>query len=298
MTDAWHWWSMALANQKDIGKPPLTITTEPQQGFYKTKYKNGPWEPVAIWKEGDKWIALRSGKSVDADAIWTWCCRNPISAEAYEQAVAGRGWDDDDPTVAAAMGGPGHNVGNITDFEILKSEIESAEAGIDSYKGISTDEQAGRAQSLRARLNELAGQADKLREGLKKPHLEAGKAIDAQWMPLVKSPKAMADTLRREIEVYQTHKLREQRRLEAERQAGEEAVPPPPVADKVKGSYGRAASVTTELVVTTITDQDALYGALRDHPDLKACLLNLAQRGVRAGHSLPGITVEERAKIS
>jgi hypothetical protein len=292
MADAWHWWQEALANPQEIGKS-LTMTTTPEQGFYKTRRKNGPWEPVAIWWDTDHWEARRNERPVDADAIWEWCRGHPITYAAYEKAVAGDGWDEDDPTVASMIG---HNIGD--DLDALRDQIDSAKQGAEAYATIDSDDQAGKAQSLRARMNELAGTADKRREELKKPHFEAGKAIDKDWMPLVKDAKGVADLLRKAIETYQTLKLREQRRLEAERQAGEEVVPPPIVADKVKGSYGRAASVTTELVVTAITDQDALYGSLREHPDLKACLLNLAQRGVRAGHNLPGIEVQEKAKIS
>jgi hypothetical protein len=293
MASVWAWWEQALATPKEIGVY-LKISTTPEQGFYKTKFKNGPWEPVAIWQDDNgNWTALRNGKPVDADAVWVWACRNPITHEAYEQALATGKWDEDDPTVASMIG---HNVGD--DLDALRDQIDSARQGAEAYATIDSDDQAAKAQSLRARMNELAGTADKRREALKKPHLEAGKQVDAEWMPLVKEAKSVADLLRRAIEGYQTLKLREQRRLEAEQRAGEEPVPPPPVADKVKGSYGRAAAVTTELVVTAITDQDALYGSLREHPDLKACLLNLAQRGVRAGHNLPGITVEEKAKIS
>jgi len=327
----WSWWERAKDAPHLIGKTPeLTVTTEPRAGFFRTRFKGKEWEPVHIWQEDDgSWQARRNGRAVEADAIWTYACRYPISQEVYE-AVAERGepWPDSDPTVAAALAKPGHNLGD--EFETLKDEIDSAEAGADRYKGISNEEQAGRAQSLRARLNELSGQADKLREAAKKPHLEAGKQIDAKWMPLVKSAKAIADTIKREIEAYQTIKLQEQRRLEAERRqeelrrqaeeerlakevrAAEEAgrvpvVPPTPaplpevqplVPDTIKGNYGRAATVGVEIVVDAITDQDALYQSLREHPDLKACLLDLAKRALKAGRIVPGITTMERAKIS
>ena len=70
-------------------------------------------------------------------------------------------------------------------------------------------------------MNELAGKADKQREKLKRPHLEAGKAVDAQWMPLVRDAKSVADMLRKYIEDFETTKLRERRRLEEERQRAE-----------------------------------------------------------------------------
>ena len=329
--NAWLWWQQALEHPKEIGQPHLMISDgDPQQGFYKVRWPGQPWEPVAIWKDGDQWIALRNGKPVDAMEIWTWVCRHPITAEAYERALTGNGWADDDPTVAAMLG---HNVGDLDDYETLKDQIDSAEAGAESYKGISNDEQAERAQSLRARLNELAGQADKLREALKKPHFEAAKAVDTKWMPLVKSAKAIADMIRREIEAFKTAQLRELRRLEEERRRAEQArleeeerlreeiraaeaagltpvvppapeplpPPPPPIETTVKGNYGRAASMRTKVVVTGISDEKALVYYLQHGQQREAlfdALIRLAQKQVDAGMTVPGVTTEEKAVMS
>jgi hypothetical protein len=304
MNNAWHWWQQALDSPKEIGKADhlLVSVDAPEQGFFKMRFNaTKPWLPVAIWKDEDgKWVALRSGISVDAMETWNYCCRHPITAEAYEQALAGGGWADDDPTVASMMG---HNVGD--DLAVLADQIENAKVGAEVYRDIQSEEEAAKAQSLRSRMNELAGQADKIREGLKKPHLEAGKAVDAQYMPLVKEAKAVADQLRRYIESFKTaqllaRRLEERQREEAARQSGEEAAPPPlPPADTtIKGNYGRAATVGTELVVTKITDDLALFHFLRGNPDLNQFLLTMAQKAVRAGMTVPGIETEERARIS
>jgi hypothetical protein len=322
MTDAWHWWSQAIETPKEIGKSLLMSPDHPEQGFYRTKRKNGAWEPVAIWK----WVALRSGQPVkekEIGELWNWCGRYPISSEEYDARLDGT-WAGDDPVVASMIG---HNAGD--DLEMLRDQIEAARQGAEAYVHIESDEQAAKAQSLRARLNELAGEADKRREALKRPHLEAGKAIDQEWMPLVKDAKAVADMVRRFISDFETVKLRERRRIEEERQRVEQerlreeervweearlaaeqgrqaVVPPappplpplPPIETTIKGSYGRAATVGTERVVTAITDQDALYKYLRGHEFLIACLLDLAKKAVRAGDNPPGVTIEEKARIS
>jgi len=305
MNNAWAWWQQAVESPKDIGQQHLPVSVDsPEQGFYRIRFKDKLWEPVAIWKDTTgKWIALRNGKAVDAMQVWNWCCRNPVTAEAYENAMAGDGWADDDPTVVAMMG---HNVGDTDDIETLADQIESAKQGAEAYRDIESEEQAAKAQSLRARLNELSGQADKKREAFKKPHLEAGKAIDQKWMPLVKEAKGIADQLRKYIETFKTaqllqRRLEERQREDAARKAGEDAPAPPPlppVDTTIKGSYGRAATVGTEQVVTAITDQDAVYQFFRNNPDLQACLFKLAQWGIRAQLAVPGITIEERAKIS
>jgi hypothetical protein len=241
--------------------------------------------------------------------------------------MGGEGWPDDEPTVASMIG---HNVGDVSDIDLLRDQIEAAKQGAEVYETIDSNDMAGKAQSLRARMNELAGNVDKKREELKAPHLKAGKAIDAEWMPLVKEAKGVADWLAKAIGAFRDRQRLERQRLELERQREEAArqreeeqaretaraaleagrpvvIPPapeplpplpPPPDDRVKGNYGRAAHVATVRVVTAITDQDALYSSLREHPDLRACLLDLAQRALRAGHEPPGVTIEERAKVS
>jgi hypothetical protein len=324
----WSWWQSALENPREIGKSLKVSVDSPEVGFFKTRYKGKQWEPCALWQDEDgKWIALRNGKPVDAMALWNWVCRTPVSAEEYERALSGNGWSDDDPVVAAAIG-IGHNVGS--DIDALRDQIEAAKEGADAYYGIENDAQAGRAQSLRARMNELAGEADKKREELKKPHFEAGKKIDKEWMPLIKEAKAVADMLRQRITDYETLKLRERQRLEAERQRAEQerlaeeeraretarlaleagrpvVVPPapaplpplPPAPETtLKGNYGRAASIGVEKVIAEITDMDALFQWLRNDPDMTAYLLYLAQRAVKAGHEVPGVRIEERARVS
>ncbi len=88
MTDnLWHWWQEALA-----GRFGPIHDSDPQQGYYRTRFKDKPWEPVAIWNEDGKWHAMRGERTVDAAEIWTWCCRNPISYEAYQKAIDGAGW--------------------------------------------------------------------------------------------------------------------------------------------------------------------------------------------------------------
>jgi hypothetical protein len=54
----WAWHTAALANPKQIGKT-LIVTTTPEEGWFRTKSKEGPWEPVVIWQDGETWNALQ-----------------------------------------------------------------------------------------------------------------------------------------------------------------------------------------------------------------------------------------------
>ncbi len=101
MTASFEWWRNALAGA--VG--PLH-ENQPQPGYYRKPARHGePAEAIAIWAEGDTLHALRNGRDVDPCAIWTWCCREPITYETYV-AVAERGepWPE-------AVPGIGHNSG-------------------------------------------------------------------------------------------------------------------------------------------------------------------------------------------
>lgn len=324
--DRWSWWRAALKNPAAIGKTLPVHDGDPQQGYYRTRFKGSPWEPVAIfYPEGsDELVAYRAGREVRADYIWTFCCRQPVTFEAYTAATEGKGWPDDDVVVAAQVKAPEPGVGDnsenerVDETEALKDQIEAALARMKAYEKIADDETSKKALSLRNRLNELSGQAEKIRVKQKEPHLEAGKAVDAKWQPLVKSAKAGADKVRDAIGSWETTKLQEQRRREREveqarlaaeqaarEQSAETAVleAPAPVAAPdvapapIKPTYGKSASVSIKLVVTEVTDWAALSAYMLNHPDFQTCLRDLAQRATDKGHTVPGVKVEEKAAV-
>ena len=67
----------------------------PQSGFYRRRMKGRPDEPVAIWSNADGVFAMSAGEVVDADDVWTWVCRAPITEEVYRAVVAGgEPWPD------------------------------------------------------------------------------------------------------------------------------------------------------------------------------------------------------------
>jgi hypothetical protein len=327
--NVWDFWQRALANPKLIGTPELPLYNEhPEWGYYRARYENtAPWEPVQLWQgEDEGWVAMRAGQAVPTEKIntlWTWCCRNPVSEEAYEKALAGGGWDDDEPTITAARG-VGDNSAGLDEADVLRDQIDSAIAGIKAYEKITTPEQEAKAQSLRARLLELSGQADKVREKLVRPHLDAQKAVNNKWQPLVKDSKAAADKVRAAIAAFDDEQRRlrriaeaelEEKRRAAEKEAREKAeaagrpdlvetfveaaVPPLPAPEtKVKGSYGRAASKRVEIYVKEITDIDAVFAYMKEHKDVYEFLLGMANRAHKAGHTVPGVVLGERTIVT
>lgn len=326
IVERWQWYFRALKDPTKIGTPDLPIhANEYQLGYYRTRRKDGPWEPVGIYPD-DRGVDLgfRGGRPVnDIQELFLWSCRYPISYEAYVDALEGKPFADEDETVSAQVAKAGHNSAGIDEAEELKDQIESAKAGIDAYKTIISDEQSAKALSLRNRLNELSSQADKKREALKRPHLEAGKEIDAHWQPLVKGAKEAANTLRSSMEAWETKKLHEQRKREREaeqaRIAAEQAaaaaaaklqgdtavleapapaLAPAPAPAPIKAAYGKAASVKVSVVVKDVTDYAALAVYMSNHPDCQDLLRKLAQRALDAGRTnIPGITTEEKAAV-
>lgn len=324
IVDPWAWWRGALANPSDIGKILPVHDGDPQQGYYRVRYgKDKPFEPVAIWKdEGGKWLAYRAGREVDAEGIWTSCCRHPVTYEAYNAAIEGRGWPDDDNVVSSQVSPSiGDNSGSVDETETLKDQIGSALEGVKSYEKIVDDATAAKALSLRNRLNELSGQAEKIRVKEKEPHLEAGKAVDAKWQPLVKSAKAGADKVRDAIGAWETEKLQaerkrqaeiaaEQARISAEQAAREQpsdgdvmeapapAHPAETAPSSIRPTYGKAASVQVKTVVKDVTDWSALAVYMSLHPEVQDLLRKLAHRALDAGRTdVPGITIEEKAQV-
>jgi hypothetical protein len=318
----WAFWQAALKNPAAIGKTLPLHDGVAHQGYWRAKNKDKSFDPVAIYyPEGsDELVAYRAGREVRAEDIWSWCCRYPVSFEAYNAAMEGKGWPDDDKVVAAQVQppAPGDNSNEVDEAEALKDQIEAALAGMKAYDKIEDDKTAAKALSLRNRLNELSGQADKIRVKQKEPHLEAGKAVDAKWQPLVKKAKAGADQVRDSIGAWETQKLQAERKRQAAEQAritseqaareeeGETAVvdapqpfvPPEAATGQIKATYGKAASVSAKVFLKEVTDYGALYAYMAGREEVQLVLRQLAQRALDAGRTgIPGIVTEERAAV-
>jgi len=325
---SYEWWSKALKLAGDCGEltrdqmKTLGISEgSPECGFYRKRtQKDGPFVPVAIWQTEGGLVALAGGVAADPFQIWTFAARNPISEETYHLVGGGANWPDADPVVAEQIATAGHNSGVVDEAEMLRDQIEAAKAGASAYAKITDDEMSAKAQSLRSRLLELKGDAEKRHKKEKEPHLEAGRAVDKKWLPLAKDADATAATIRAAMSAWETEKLQRQRKAERDAEtarlaaeiaarkaeaAGKPVDAPAPVAQTVatmptpiKGNYGRAASVGVVNVVTGITDQAALYEFLKDHPEMIDFMLALARRAVAKGLTVPGVAVEEQAKVA
>lgn len=301
---------------------------DPQPGFYRKRTgRAAGYVPVAIWEQDGKMLALVAGKEADSAEIWSYVCQYPILEEWYRARMDGQPWPDESQAVTDSLAHRTDTNNPPTDeAEVLKGQIDAASAGVAEYSDIRSDEAAAKAQSLRSRLLELSGQADKIREAQKKPFFEAGKAVDAKFQPLVKAAKSAADFIRDALGAHETRKAKaaEEARRKAEdetrkaaqktarlaveaEEAGKPIVvapppPPPPEptpapASAIRGAYGRAAAVKLVRVAKVI-DQDVAYTGLKTHKELIELIGKLAQRATDAGITLPGVEVEEQRKVT
>lgn len=310
----YDWWERALAGE-EIGGPALPIHEDsPQSGFFRKRAsKAGAYLPVAIWRGSDgALIGLLDGRETNPADLWTYCAPHPISEEHYRSRIDSGKWFDEDESVTASLVPPqvGHNSGS--ELESLQDMIDSALEGVSDYEQITSDATAAKAQSLRSRLLELSGDADKAREKLVRPHLDAQGAINADYMPLVKSAKSGADLIRAALKAHENRKdVEAKARLleEAKKQAAEAfkhaplgSEPPKPVATHapaaapIKGSYGRAASVKVVKRVV-ITDLQAVFTFFKEQPDVAEFFAKKVKKAVDAGFTIPGVEVTEEKDI-
>lgn len=321
MTDHYDFWRRAIAGEK-VGDTLAVHESEANCGFYRARSGSGtPFRPVAIWMDGENMVATAGNPPEFADPIeiWSYACRNAVTEQQYRDYFTNGRWHDEDEAVTASLA---HSLKNSSDdpAEILKDQIESALAGVKTHAEIKDDAQAALAQGVRSRLLELGGDADKLRVKEKAPHLEAGKAVDKKFQPLVQSAQTGADAIRAALKAHENRKLvaeqAEKRRVEeAARLAAAEAVknapkgapapapqpalppaPAPVAAATIKGGHGRAASVMM-VKVAEITDQDALYKHFREDGEIIARLAKLADKNAKAGIETPGMTIKEERDV-
>ena len=210
--------------------------------------------------------------------------------------------------------------------ELFADEIASLKARIAGFGPI-TDDNAGEARDLIGLAKKLAKDIDAKRDEEKRPHLEAGRTIDATYKPLVDAANAAPSPLSQALLAYVNEQKRkaEEAAREAARKAAEEAAAAARFADDpllgdaavdaaktaeqkaevaaasvkvastVKGSEGFRAAGVVKSYRANVTDYAALVAHFADHPDLKAAAEKLANAAIHAAKGsikIPGVEVE------
>lgn len=312
-SNVWAWWQSALA-----GQPGAIHENEPEQGFYRVKN-----DAVAIWHEGGATMALRAGRPVDAAEVWTYACRRPISHELYTSVVDGGAWPEqiDAEVAAAAPAGIGHNSGEP--HEVALDELDALDRAwstwLQSIGGAIRDEtDDAKADTFQKRFHDLMKKADETRDAMKRPHLEAGRQIDATWKPVIQH----AETAKRRVgeAVLPYRKARDEARRADERAAAEEtarkrrehdeavaaaaaaSAPPPPPPEPEPALAARPVKKGfREVKVLVVTDLAAATASILKHDAQNQDLVNavrvVARRLLDAGIKVDGVEIrtEQRA---
>lgn len=305
MTDAYQFWRDALA-----GKEVAISADHPQPGYYKArKGKGGPWTPVAIWEKDGALVARFGPEMANPLDIWTWCSGNPVA-----KADAKHAFDH-----GMFPGEIGHNSGDLSLLEEIADAVNQTRSWL-AKNAITDKVLADTAANMRARLLDLAKRADAERDAKKRPHLEAGRAVDAEYMPQIDMAKGGANELRDTLTVWmRKEEARQRAEAEAARKAEQERMekeraerlaanpiaefteePPLPLAPveppKVQagGQAGRKAGLRT-VVRFEIEDYAAALAHVKDHKDVIAAVEKACFAMAKAGATVPGIKrIEEK----
>jgi len=315
VTDQFAGWRSLLA-----GEPVQFDANEPLAGYYRTRRKGGEWQPVGIWKSDEltemldgEWAVMLSGYPVTVDRVWPWCAKYPISYETYV-AVAERGepWPDQHEAVTNLHNRPppDDSIESIRDtIEDLAREAQQLIA-----KGAAkTQEESDRAADLSNEIAKYRKKADEVREAEKKPHLEAGRAVDERWRAVIAAAdiyKQLKDAVCAPFLAAQ--KLAKQKAEAAAREAAQQAAKAGKIeeaaaaqlkADNIaktrttSGSRGRAVHLHSVQVVS-IVDRAAVLAFFAESEAITNVLQSLAEKATGAGIKVPGtkVEMEERAR--
>jgi hypothetical protein len=252
----------------------------------------------------------------EIDELFGFVCRKPIPYELYETIRDGGKWPED--VEAPAERGMGDNSQNLEPHEALQADINNlADAARDWLKSIggniTTQEQADKAANYATEFGKLEKRGQDKHKAEKAPHLEAGRAVDAAWKPVIdladqkkrfmkKTAEAWLIEEKRRLEKIERERIAAERKAaEAEAQAararGEEAPPPPPPVEEPAsvrvsvGTRGKVAIRTrTEYEIVDLPAFAAFLATLPPPPPdfLEACQ-KLANKMGPANPNLPGV---------
>ena len=303
MTDHndWSWWTNALAGNRG----ELT-RGDPKSGFYRSHNK-----ACAIWRDetGALFASVSEGfcprQPDEIDEAFGFWSQRPITYEVFETFMQTGKWPNsiETPAIEHAPETPEHDRVKAE----VKAILTEAAAWFNGLPdGISTDDEDAKAANYAKALADLKSKAEDTRTAQKKPHLEAGRAIDAAWKPVV---EAADEARKRVLAPTVTYRQKRADEEEAKRQAdlrrqAEEA-------SKVEEAGERAAPIVAApkratglhaVKVVEITDRLALATYIAnlntEQPDFDEVLRKLARRLIERGVEVPGakLKTEMRAR--
>jgi hypothetical protein len=321
--DQFAWWRDALA-----GKNPPIHDGHPQPGYYKARRaKDQPWLPVAIWYRPGKnagelgeLVCRVASEMRDPLKMWSWVAKNPVDKESAKFAFEHGRWPDDAEDTPPPAG---HNAPPRTLFEEIDAAVELAEQFRKATPKIETEEQANRAANIRDKLLDLRKKAETEHETEKRPHLEAGRAVDKKYKPVITAATDAVAPLRDLLTpwlVAKQKKLDEAAEAERKRLAAEEAeriaaqakmhgmeIDPTEVAAEVaaklepakpaKAQAGGARGSKTGLATVTYVEFHDYTAAVLDvqgKPEVRDAVARVCLTLLKAGIEVKGAKLAQR----
>lgn len=309
---------MSVSNQFDFwieqigGRSPETTPGHPHSGFYRgralDRAKNTTVnEAIAIWRDENGQLFFKSsiGRIVTdparIDEIFSRVCRKPITRELFMSVCEGGQFPDE---LEPSTRGMGDNLASMAPHEAMAAEIADLLERFQSWlktlpNGIENDDQDGKAANYAKEIASLGKKADETHKTEKAPHLEAGRAVDAAWKPIVaaadaakkailaptteyRRKRAAAEEKARQVELARLREDAARAHAEAVAQAAAspEPVAPPPRPAPVALPPKRATGLRTVKVVV-IDDLAALAAQLAAMPNPPEDFMDACRKAAR-----------------
>lgn len=272
MTDPWDFWRRARMDPGRIGSADLPLHPDsPEVGFWRYYDKRADrWIPVAYWLDDDGMMSCaRDGDPVEPvkmGDLWHRVCRHPISFLEYQRATDGKGFADEPPASVI-----GHNLSeDLAEQLRLEYEAEMEIAAGLLAQEVTSQDIADQIAIMAARLSKLRGRADDEHTREKRPHLEAGRAVDDRWR--------FRETVMESLGRLKKHLQ--------------------PWLDSHEPSAGRTgARVSLRKVrIGEITDVDAFFQAVKARPEIREALQKTANQLAKMNVIMPGLAIREEMR--
>lgn len=305
----------------------LPITEgDPQPGYYRRRFaKDGPWVPVAFWRDVRSAALVCSLNGVKADPVehWISAAKHAVTRDVWMKAVSDGVWPDEPEF------GIGHNSGSeASELENLKEAVESTERYLRALK-VETKTDADKAANTKTLLSKAIKAADEARRREKIPLEEQLKAIDERYQDWLRRGTAAAkactqayegwlkaeEARRRKAAEEEAERRRkaaeaeaERLRREAEQHAAQLGMPAPEIPSvevepvkvepvRIGGAVGARTSLRTE-VQAIIEDYPAALAHFSEHEEVRELVQKLATRIIKAGGTVPGVRRHEERRAA
>ena len=312
--DQFAHWRDAVAARRGV---------ETEKGNVRSGYYRVKGEAMAFWRgDAGELLCWRSGKwktptiPDEIEDAFSFAAPHPVAYEAFAAFRESGRWPDEvEPIAAPDPALPPH--------EALTAEIDAlrdqANGWIVEIKVVSTQEHADKAANFSEAFAKLEKRAVETHKAEKAPHLEAGRAVDAAYKPVIEraaslktwakgTTTAYLQAERNRIAAEERARREEADRIEKEAMAARvhaarigappppEVVAPPPIAPPPQkagaGTAGRKVALRTRAVVE-VTDWRAFLTWLSTQNDLpedfRQAVEKQAKRFIDAGMNPPGV---------